>query len=318
MTSSRQTAYGLLFGFGLLSGAAACHDGKGEKAALPARAANTAASNGEETAAASGSAAASPEAGSDAPAAAPLAHEVAAVPAPAPQQVTLRLTGQVTSVRSSKVAFKVAGFIASVVAKPGAVVKKGDVLGTLDDEDFKIKLELSQAKRDQAKVALTSAKNELTREKQLKADNASTATVYEQRETAFEQARLGLRLAELDVVQNERNFGDTKLRAPYDCIVREQLKFEGENVPSGTAAFEVVDTSAPEITFEAPEAMLGKIKIGAALDVQVPSGGYTGKAEVVRIVPVISEKTRTFRIIAALPGGIKSVVPGSYAEAKVD
>lgn len=323
MTSSKWTANGLLT-FSLLVTAAACTGKHEDKASLPEKPGEKA---GETAAPDQVAGSASPTAsgeGSSAPSAvAPQKAAEAPPPAlpPAPQEVTLRLTGQVTSVRSSKIGFKVGGFLKEIMAKSGQAVKKGDVLATLEDEDFKLRLEIAQARREQARVQYDAAKKELDREKQLKAENASTATVFEQRQTAFDSARMGLRLAELDVTQNDRNLADTKLKAPYDCVVREQLKFEGENVPSAPAAtpvFDVVDTGAPEITFEAPELMLGKLKVGATLNVQVPSGGYSGKAEIVRVVPVISEKTRTFRVIAKLPAANQKVAPGSFAEAKVD
>ncbi len=226
-----------------------------------------------------------------------------------------RLSGEVSALRNSKLAFRQVGFIEEVKVKSGALLKKGDVLASLDARDFKIRLALAKAKRDQAEIAKRTAEKEFRREQQLKKENASTGTVYDKMEAAFQQASLNLELADLEVSSAELAVKDTQLQAPYDCVVANQMIHEGENVPSGTAVFEVYDTSEPEITLSAPESLMSSFAIGTTLKINIPSAGYSGKGEIIRIVPVISQKTRTFQVIAKLSQYNPKIVPGSYAEA---
>jgi RND family efflux transporter MFP subunit len=193
-------------------------------------------------------------------------------------------------------------------------------LGTLDAADFELRLQLARARREQAKIALDTAKKDFAREQQLQKENASTSATLEKVQATFDQARLQLRLAELDETISERALNDTKLKAPYDCVVTAQLKFEGESVNTNTSspAYEVVDVSAPEITFEVPERLISKVAVGDSLAVQIPSTGFSGKAKIVRMVPVIAQSTRSFQIIASPQGHATEVVPGSFAEATLD
>lgn len=261
---------------------------------------------------------AAPDLNSSAPITSETAPATSSTPSTTVDTVSTRLTGQVTAQRTSKIGFEVGGFIAEAVAKPGTVLKKGDVLATLQAEDFELRLQLARARRDQAKVQADIAFKDYEREVQLKKENASTSAVFEKVQAAHEQARLALKLAELDLTQAERNFADTKLRAPYDCVVATQLKFDGENVQAGNAVFEVVDLSMPEITFEAPERLFGKVELGDKVNVLIPSAGFKGQAEVVRMVPVIAERTRTFKVITRPLEGSERVVPGSFAEATIN
>lgn len=228
--------------------------------------------------------------------------------------VDYRLTGEVDATRRSQVAFRVAGFLNTVTAKPGTVSKKGAILATLDDRDYILRLELAKARRDQAKVGAETAQRELKREMELKSANASTETVFERVKATADQARLALKLAELDVQGAELALKDTRLLAPYDSVVATQLKYEGENVPSGTAVYEVYDTSEPEITLTVPERLLGQVTVGTKLTITIPSAAYSGAGEVIRQVPIINEKTRTFRVTARLSKYDPKIVPGLYAE----
>lgn len=225
-----------------------------------------------------------------------------------------RLVGEVVAQRKSQLAFKVAGFIESTEVKPGVFVKKGGILAKLENRDFKLRLDLAKIKRDGAKVALESANREYKREVALKEENASTESSFDKIKNGFDQASIALRLAELDLKNAENSLNDSFLVAPYDCVVAAQLKYEGENVQVGTAVFDVYDIANPELTLRAPEKLLGQITIGESILVKVPSAGYSGTAKVVRIVPVVNEKTRTFSVTAQFENINVKLVPGLFAE----
>jgi hypothetical protein len=63
---------------------------------------------------------------------------------------------------------------------------------------------------------------------------------------------------------------------------------------------------------------MGQIQVGSNLKVTVASAGFTGKGQVIRIVPVINERTRTFQVFAKLNSYDKKIVPGTYAEATIE
>ncbi len=300
----------------LLLALVACHAEKEGKASLPPASPATPAAP----------AAATPEPGTEVAKPAELSPEAAAQvqahaaqPAAAQEPemaaVEYRLTGQISSVRKSQLAFRVNGFINEVTAKPGTSVKKGDVLATLDDRDFVLRVELAKARRDLAKVVLDNADKEFQREIQLKKENASTATSFDHVKSGADQARLQLKLAQLDLDTADLAEKDTHLTAPYDCVVATQFKYDGENLQSGNAVLEIFDIGEPEITLSVPERLMGTVKIGSKLQVAVPSASYSGEAAIIRMVPVISEKSRTFQVIGKLTTYDPKIVPGSYAEA---
>jgi RND family efflux transporter MFP subunit len=241
-------------------------------------------------------------------------------PAPEPDKPSsmFRLTGEVSSPRRSNIAFRVPGFIEEIAAKPGARLKAGDVMATLDDRDYVLGVNLAKARWEQAVVAFETAKKDFQREQQLQKDNASTAVSFDRIKAAFDNAKIAVEVASLDLEKARRSLADSKLKAPYDCVIAKQLKDQSENVNPGDPVFLIYDTSAVEISLQAPERLIRQIKVGSPIKVTVPSTGFTGSAEVSRIVPVIDEKTRTFSVIAKLSENNDSLIPGSYAEATIE
>lgn len=229
----------------------------------------------------------------------------------------IRLNGEVKALRNSKIAFRVGGFLSEVLVKEGDKVKKGQVLAKLDDRDYNLQLALAKAKRKQAMIERNSSEKEFQREKQLKKENVSTDTLFDKVKALYDQASVNLELADIQLAIAKTAKEDTLLKAPYDCVVARTFKDEGENVPSGNEVFEVYDTAEPEIHLSAHENLLGKVSVGDSLEVKIPSMGIQGYVRVERIVPVISESTRTFEIIAKMVDSTVKILPGSFVEASL-
>ena len=71
-------------------------------------------------------------------------------------------------------------------------------------------------------------------------------------------------------------------------------------------------------TLALKERLLNKIETGIDLDIEVPSVNFKGKAKVIRVVPIISNKTRTFKVTAQIQGDASKVLPGLFAEALIN
>ena len=230
------------------------------------------------------------------------------------ENVLLSFPGEVSSQRRSTLSFRVGGIVDSIKLKAGNACKKGSVLASLDARDFVVQVEIAKANLDVAKVAARNADIELQREEELKAQNASSASAYDKLKASSDNAKANVRLADLRLTQAQQALGDTKLVAPFDCVISKQLTNVGQSITSGTGAYEVYDVSDVEVSFNVPERMAGKIKLGDKLKVRIPATGFEGELELIRVVSVVDDKTRTFQIVAKAPEGDARVVPGLYAE----
>jgi RND family efflux transporter MFP subunit len=232
-----------------------------------------------------------------------------------PEPFLSRISGQVSATSKSSLSFRVPGFIEKIAAKPGDIVKKGGILATLDAGDFDIQYKLMKLNLDQAKLGEKTAKTEFDREQQLKEGNVSTASQFDMMETKYKQAQVAVALAQINLKNAERNVEQTKLRAPYDCILAVQYKDRAEHVGLDTKVFDIYEVNSTEINLNAPEILIGRLKVGTKLSVSVPAVNYAGEASITKIVSVVSETTRTFKVTAIFTQADLKVVPGLFAEA---
>ena len=241
----------------------------------------------------------------------------ASVGKPTTPEIKTRLGGQVVSQGKMLLAFQTPGTINKLIAKPGMFFKKGDVLGELDSRDIALRSEAAKLRYEQALNAKKIADRDYKIEKDLHAQGIGSRVQFENVGLNAENANLSARMAETEYKIAEKAVADTKLRAPFNCVVTRQIKSLGESSMGGNdgnAAYEIYETSSPEIRLQAPESLLGKIKIGDAIELEIPALKIKLPGKITRFVPIISEQTRNFLVVAELNQPDPRVVPGYFAE----
>jgi multidrug resistance efflux pump len=195
--------------------------------------------------------------------------------------------------------------------------KKGDVLAELDARDQALRADMAKFRYLQALNQQKIAERDYNISKQLHEQKIDSKVAFENAEIAYNNAVLNASIAETDMKTANKALSDTKLRAPYDCVVSRQLKSLGESSmggPENGAAYEVFDSSPPELVLNAPESLLGEVKVGQDIEIIVTALQLKLPATVVRFVPIIATDNRNFVIVAHLKTADKRVVPGYFVE----
>jgi RND family efflux transporter MFP subunit len=109
------------------------------------------------------------------------------------------------------------------------VVPAGKVLATLDDELIRSQLSLTEA-------ALVKSKNDLKKFEDLLADDAVSSQ-------QVEEARLGLKKAETDLVALRKQLENATVRAPISGTITKRFIEKGSLVMPGSPVAEIVDVS---------------------------------------------------------------------------
>ena len=230
----------------------------------------------------------------------------------------IRLSGQVSSLNKAKISFQTAGTISRVYAKPGMLFKKGHLLAAIDDMDYVLREQMAKLQQEAESNQKSLAERNFNIEKQLRRDDINSPIQLEDSKIAYENAKIKLEIAKTDWKIAQKNLNETQLRAPYDCVVVKQIKFVGEATTGpgdNGGIFEINEVGIPELYLNAPEALLGQIKVGDALQIFFPALKDNMPAKVLRYVPIVSESTRHFLIVAQLDKIDKRVVSGYFIEA---
>lgn len=143
-------------------------------------------------------------------------------------------TGRTEAVQSVEIRPRVSGYIQEVKFQSGQLVKKGDVLFTIDPRWHQAEYDKLQADVERARVQMENAKREADRMAQLLASKAISTEEADARVARFQEARAALLSAEAARDFEKLDLEYTQVRAPIDGRVSRALLTEG-NYVSGVA-----------------------------------------------------------------------------------
>ncbi|HXW23402.1 MAG TPA: efflux RND transporter periplasmic adaptor subunit [Xanthobacteraceae bacterium] len=166
--------------------------------------------------------------------------------APPPPQVTVakpvqrtivdqdEYVGRFTAVDSVEVRSRLSGYLQAVHFTDGQMVKKGDLLFTIDRRPFQIVLDQARANLAQAKANLAFTQADLARGQQLVRDKTITEQTFDQRTQAAHVAEAAVAANEALVHQAELDYAEySEIRAPVDGRIGDRRVSPGNLIPGG-------------------------------------------------------------------------------------
>jgi RND family efflux transporter MFP subunit len=142
--------------------------------------------------------------------------------------------GRFVAVDSVEVRSRLSGYLAAVHFTDGQMVKKGDLLFTIDRRPFQIVLEQARANLAQARANLAYTENDLARGEQLVRDKTITTQVFDQRTQAKRVAEAAVAANEAIVHQAELDLNQySEIRAPIDGRIGDRRASPGNLIPGG-------------------------------------------------------------------------------------
>jgi len=193
---------------------------------------------------------------------------------------TINSSGEIKAIKTVKISPRKSGFIQSLLVEEGDKVNKEQILGTLDDKEFKFKLQELKIRNDKQK-------SDFLRREYLYKEGAISKENFEDFKTKYNTSS-----AKLNDAISEESF--YLIKSPFSGTITSKYAEIGSyvapiaNMSSNTSAknfiFELSD--GIEIIAKVPESDIGRIKIGQEASVRIesyPSKKY--QAKIMKIAP---------------------------------
>ncbi len=214
----------------------------------------------------------------------------------APATATLRAIGVLAPADEVRLAFKTGGVIRTIAVEQGAIVKKGQLLATLADDEVASNV-------TQARAVSEQTTRDLERGRALLADEVATREQVEDLATANAVAGAQLRSA----LFNARH---ARIEAPGDGVVLRRLAEPDEQVAAGQPVLVVGNTSAGWIVRAAlSDRDIVRVQSGGIAEVTLDA--YPGRrfaAEVVEIAAAADPETGTYEMkVSVDPAGARFI-----------
>lgn len=196
------------------------------------------------------------------------------------------------------------GVLSQVYVKAGQKVSKGQTLAKIDDGGLS-----NQLAQMETQAAL--AKTTFERQKNLWDKKIGSEIQYLQAKTNYEAQMKA-------VAQMKAQLAKTIVRAPFSGIIDEVITDKGQVVGPGQQLMRIVNLTDMYVSANIPESFIGKIKVGAIVDVQIKSIGKTYQGKVRQVGNYINPNNRNFSIEVAVPNKDNLLRPNQVAVLKIE
>lgn len=215
------------------------------------------------------------------------------------------VTGTIGAIEELSVLSETQGKVAKVYKSVGDYVQKGEVVVEVDDEIIAANVLVAEANFEQQE-------KDIERYKRLEEGEAIS-------KHDLEQAKIGLKKAEADLISAKKALRDTKIKAPISGVINKRMVEYGQFISGGMTVFEVVNTSKLKIWIKVPEKDIFKLSKSQEVNINIPSlpgKTYTGK------INAIGEKADNamkfdVEVILDNPGDNSRLKAGLFAEVNI-
>ena len=273
-----------------------------------------------------------------------------------PMEHAVTVSGTLAAQDQATVSAKVPGRVQTIQVDLGSVVRKGQVIAQLEQQDYNLRLQQADAALAQARARVGLSPDS----KDEQVDPEKTATVRQAR-ALLDDARLKLdraksllekgviAQAQLDaadadykvalsryqdgieeirnrqalVVQRRseleiarQQLVDSTITAPFDGVVQEKRTSVGEYLAAGTPIVNVVRIDPLRLRAEVPERQAHNVTPGLQVRVTVEGDSNVYNGVIARISPSISEQNRILIVEAEVRNNGR-LRPGSFARADI-
>lgn len=219
-------------------------------------------------------------------------------------EALLPAVGSLQAVQGVTVEAELAGKVVQIAFEPGTKVRAGDLLVKQDTS-------LEEAQLRSAEAAVTLAKINLERTKELFTKNTISRSEWDNAETQFKQA-----VAQADTFR--ATIAKKSIRAPFTGLLGIRLVNLGEFLHEGDAIVSLQSLDPIFVNFLLPQQELVKMRLG--LTVRVTTDALPGQViegKITTINPLVDAATRNIRIQATVANSRELLRPGMFAEVAV-
>lgn len=212
----------------------------------------------------------------------------------------------------------VSAYVDEVRVRPGAVVRRGDILATLDCRNVSAESKALAAQSRAVEARHQAVAHEAARVGELLGGGFVSPNEAEQKAAESASKEAELQSSRARVARSTLEVEDCVLRAPFDGEIGARAMDPGAFARPGSWVVSVVDRSTVRVVTDVPEIDFPSVAPGTPVTVRVLSTGASVPAKVSRRSPTADRSTRTIHVEVDVPDPARQLPVFTTAEVAVE
>jgi RND family efflux transporter MFP subunit len=218
---------------------------------------------------------------------------------------SLSFLGTFEPYRQNTIGSDASGKIIRLAVQEGDHVSQGQLIAKIDDEMLQLQLE-------NAEISIEGQQNDDKRYTNLEKENAVAGV-------QVEKTKLGLRSAQVQKKQIQKQLRSTNITAPFSGVVTKKMVDLGSVIGPGTQLVELTDISSLKLTVSVPERDIMKFQVGQSVSVFADIYGNKSFSGKVTNVNVQADRSHNFKVqITVKNSKDNQLMAGMYGSVKLN
>ena len=190
--------------------------------------------------------------------------------------------GYIAAENDSLIGFEVAGTIIDLPANPGDRVNQGDVLAVLDTGRREALVQARQAEVRRVAAEVELANLQATRLGNMHDDGLASEQDFDEARFRAEALEAALASAKANAESSRLDIERSRLRAPFNGVIANQLVETGAVVTPSTPVLHVVSDGALEARIGVPQSILPSLNIGQTYQLHTGDRRFDARLRAIR------------------------------------
>lgn len=221
-----------------------------------------------------------------------------------------RLDGVVEASRQATLSAEVSGRIEAVFFDVDDVVEKGEIILKIRDREYRAQLKRARASQAEAMANLQDAKQEFTRNQDLRKQKLISQAAFDKANANFIAAQARLQSTEADVSAAEERFDHTIVRAPFSGVVVERHAEPGESITPGQKIMTGYAQSELRVVSSVPQSIIAGVRKHLQARILLLENDAVIAVEKITIHPFADAQNHSFMVRLSIPVTDNSLFPG--------
>jgi HlyD family secretion protein len=224
-------------------------------------------------------------------------------------------TGTLSAIMQVDVGSQVSGMVTSMDADFNSIVKKDQIIATIDPQVYEQKLQEAKNNLEQRRTALIDAQAQLKRYQNLAKEGLCSKQDLENREVTYKNAQISFDNAQINVTTAETNLGYCTIRSTVNGVVISRVADVGQTLQASYNApslFKIAeDLSVLKLEISIDESDIAKVAVGQTASFTVdaaPEHQFYGTVSQVRLDPTNQQNVVTYKVVVEVKNQTKQEV----------
>ena len=222
-------------------------------------------------------------------------------------ELSIEASGVIEAISSVEIKSKASGEVLFLGAEVGDLVKKGSILGQIDQRTPKNILDQSKSDLEASKVRLENAKSQFERGKELHSQGSISDKEFEDIQESYAQAKSTVVRTEVTFENAKIALDDTIVRSPVEGTIISRPVEVGQVISSptqavggGTILMTMADLSKVRVRALVDEIDVGKVSIGQTVSIKVAAyrdREFFGIVSKIEPMAMVEQNVTTFPVL---------------------